>query len=51
MGIDWSYDICNGMGREAWRQGIIGFYCRRDPIALPRGAGRNWRHPKRQDGN
>ena len=20
-----SYDICNGMGREAWRQGILGF--------------------------
>jgi hypothetical protein len=20
-----SYDICNGMGREAWRQGIVGF--------------------------
>jgi hypothetical protein len=19
------YDICNGMGREAWRQGIVGF--------------------------
>ena len=25
MDIDWSYDICNGMGKEAWRQGIIGF--------------------------
>ena len=20
-----SHDICNGMGREAWRQGILGF--------------------------
>ncbi|MGO9019214.1 MAG: hypothetical protein ACLQVJ_12795 [Syntrophobacteraceae bacterium] len=25
MDIDWPYDICNGMGKEAWRHGIIGF--------------------------
>ncbi len=25
MDIDLSFDICNGMGKEAWRQGIIGF--------------------------
>jgi len=25
MDIEWPYDVCNGMGREAWRQGIIGF--------------------------
>ena len=25
MDIEWPYDICNGMGREAWRQGIVGF--------------------------
>ncbi|SPF45936.1 hypothetical protein SBDP1_580025 [Syntrophobacter sp. SbD1] len=25
MQVELSYDICNGMGRESWRQGIIGF--------------------------
>lgn len=24
-GNEVAYDICNGMGREAWRQGIVGF--------------------------
>ena len=23
--IEWPHDVCNGMGRGAWRQGIIGF--------------------------
>ncbi len=25
MSVQWPHEICNGMGKESWRQGIIGF--------------------------